>query len=501
MQSVINLPPQFQKLKKGHNLYLLFVGLCGFVFVGIGIVQLPNQSNIPNLLILICLAAMAEVAAPFLNVGKTKVAYEVGTAVSLAAVPLFGAATGSLVICISGLCYWLYKYRTTPFAKRRWDQLIFNIGMRSCAIFIAGSFLYYSLHLLDSENTNIVILVWILAAIILDQLNLWLLIILMRLLKGKEINPLSFWAENRWAMIVNIAVESIGGFALATALAQYGRLGIFVFFLPIGLSAISFQLYVRRMRAHMDNLEAIIEDRTQELAGLLKEKDAFLAVLTHDMKTPLTSINLYGSLLKDKPHLASENPRIVATILRGQKTLTNIVNDILDIEKLESNGALPMQVEPLDFGVLLSASVETLHAQAMKKDIVLHYDAPISEIRVQADRSQIERIFQNILSNAIKYTPEEGSVFVRVKTQEKHVCLEVEDTGYGIPAEELPYIFDRYRRVKKHVDKASGTGLGLAITKGLVESHDGEIEAQSVEGKGSVFTVKMPLAERSRLVS
>ncbi|MEM7331717.1 MAG: HAMP domain-containing sensor histidine kinase [Chloroflexota bacterium] len=484
-------------MKESHFLYIFFIGLLGFSFFTLGLVALPSQSDLFNLFILVCLAAIAEIAAPFLTVGKTKVAYEVGTAVSLATVPVYGPAIGAFVISISGLCYWLHKYYNVPPSKRRWDQLVFNIGMRSVAIYIAGSFLWLSYSFNPALNTFMLVLAWLGAAIILDQLNLWLLIGLLRLLKGPAIKPFDFWLSNRWAMLTNIAVEAIGGFTLATALFLHGTLGVIVFFLPIGLSAISFQLYVRQMKAHMDNLENIIEERTKELADLMGEKDALLSVLAHDMKTPITSINLYGSLLRDKPELAAKKPHMLDVILRSQTTLINIVNNILDIEKLSSNRELITNPETFDFVELLSATVESLQAHAQQKAIKLNYLLPPGPLSIHADRVQIERVLQNVLSNAIKYTPEKGNVDVRLQSNEGYLHLDIIDTGYGIPESELPYIFDRYRRVIKHKDKASGTGLGLAITKALVESHNGEIRVDSVEEQGTTFTITLPVVMKS----
>lgn len=491
-----------KQLKSGYKPYLFLITALGVSFVIMGLFQFASQPKRHYLFMLIVLATGAELAAPLLSSinHKNKIGYEVGTAVCLAAVPFFGAAVGSLVIGTSGFLYWISKNHGVPLKERNWTQLGFNIGNRSVAIFLAGSFLIYGLESNVANSVLLTILVWLATAVILDQINLWLLIILFRLMKGVTFKPIPFWMENAWAMIVNIGVEAVGGFALATALQQFGSLGIIVFFLPIGLSSVAFQLYVRQMRAHMDNLESIIEERTQELADHMKEKDALLAVLTHDMKTPLTSINLYASLILKKPELADQKPRMVESILRGQKTLTNIVNNILDIEKLQTNGSLPMKIEPLDINALLSSNIETLQAQAMQKDIQLLYGEPMNEIRIKGDQSHMERVFQNIISNAIKYSPEGGTVQISLTEDEEDVYLEVADTGYGIPEEDLPFIFERFRRVSKHKDKASGTGLGLAITKALVEAHDGHIGVTSKEGEGTTFTVTLPLAKRSRVV-
>lgn len=496
MQTISDRPSLFALFKEIDGIYLAIVSSLGLFFVGLGGFSIAGQPGLQNLFLLILFAALAEVAGPMLRLSKgLGVTYEVGTAVSLAAVPLFGAAGGSFVLGIAGVVYWLYKFHRVPVSEWKWKQLLFNIGNRSVAVFIAGSFLTAGLQVELAEQFWFITAVWLAAALILDQLNLWLLIILLRLLQGAEFSARAFWLENRWAMLVNIPVVFIGGFALSTATTQFGTIGLLVFVLPIALSTVANQLYVRQMRTHLDNLEAIVAERTAELQTLMKEKDAFLAVLTHDMKTPLTSINLYATLLLQKPNLIHEKPHLLETVVRSQKTLTNIVNDILDIETLQSDKELNLQFEVLDLSILLLATVETLQAQAMYKEITLAYEEPNSEIRVRADKHQIGRVFQNIISNAVKYTPDEGHVQVRIFVKEARVNVQVSDNGYGIPAEDLPHIFDRYRRVKKHKSFASGSGLGLAITKALVEAHQGEIVVNSVEGEGSTFTIVLPLAE------
>jgi len=137
--------------------------------------------------------------------------------------------------------------------------------------------------------------------------------------------------------------------------------------------------------------------------------------------------------------------------------------------------------------------VGILHAEATEKSITIQYELETQPFFISADRQQMERVVMNLISNAVKYTPYGGSVVMTVYTEGKFVLLQVKDSGYGIPSGELPYIFDRYRRVEQLKDKATGTGLGLAITKALVESHAGEITVMSTEGKGSIFTVKLPL--------
>jgi signal transduction histidine kinase len=134
-----------------------------------------------------------------------------------------------------------------------------------------------------------------------------------------------------------------------------------------------------------------------------------------------------------------------------------------------------------------------LEVQARNKEIHLGQSVHDPALCIQADGNKVQRILMNLVSNAIKYTPENGTILVSAAKKGHWAVITVQDTGYGIPKEELPHIFDRYHRVDKHKDKASGTGLGLAIVKSLVAAHGGEIRVSSEEGVGSTFTVKLPL--------
>jgi signal transduction histidine kinase len=129
----------------------------------------------------------------------------------------------------------------------------------------------------------------------------------------------------------------------------------------------------------------------------------------------------------------------------------------------------------------------------MEKNITLYQEEVPQPITIAADEKKIERILLNLISNAIKYTPEGGTVNIETGMKGRYAYFKVQDTGYGIPEDELPYIFDRFRRVKGHESKAVGTGLGLAIVKSLVEAHQGEISVTSQVDEGSTFTVNLPL--------
>jgi signal transduction histidine kinase len=250
----------------------------------------------------------------------------------------------------------------------------------------------------------------------------------------------------------------------------------------------------------MDRLEQIVATRTQaladanrELAELNEQKNAFLAVLTHDMRTPLTNIRGYATLLRRHPELPqSQQEKMLDVILRSERCLLEIVNNILDIEHLESGVPVLLEREPFDLQQVVREVLESSEAQAQEKGIELRFNGDSLPLIIHADRSKISRILQNLLSNAIEYTPEHGDVWISARMNGSHVTLDLEDNGYGIPADELPYIFDRFSRVAKHKSEAVGTGLGLAIVKNLVEAHEGQIEVTSTEGQGSTFSVTLP---------
>jgi len=397
--------------------------------------------------------------------------------------------------------FWAYRVYTKQIGNRDRRALIellgVNVGMNGIAIFLAGLTYHFVLNQLGPTTFLGQTVPWLIAALVGDQVNLWLLSIIIFLAHGPK--PRDTWKENRWAIPINVLVMSVGGGLLSVAVSQFDLLGIAIFFLPIILSAYSFRLYVSQTKKQMDQLEELVESRTrdlakanEELAELNRDKDAFLAVLTHDMRTPLTSIKGYASILRDRDLGRDQQIHISKIILRSEENLLDIVNNILDIEKLQSGAPILLERNEFDLALLIKSAAEPLESLAVEKNITLCYDAVPSPVMVTADERKIQRVLTNLISNAIKYTPEGGRVTVGARLKGSHALFEVADNGYGIPEDELPYIFDRFRRVKRHQKIAVGTGLGLAIVKSLVDAHGGAISVVSEEGVGSAFTVKLP---------
>jgi len=480
-----------------YRIYIALVSLTGLILSAVGFWQLTSSEDPLIFVLLSLLAAGAQSTATFLTGGGISVS--VSSTVNLAIVPLYGAAAAALSAAISEAGLWLIN---VPNDRENWKgtlpQLTFNMGMAAIALYGAGLVFLLSRAWFGPQTLAGQTLPWLIAAIVADQLNIWLLIGILYFQRG--LDPLEVWVDHRWAMSINVVVMSVGGAVLALAVEEFGLLGISIFFLPIVLSAYAFRLYVRRTQEQMDRLEEIVAARTQaladankELAELNEQKDAFLAVLTHDMRSPLTNIHGYATLLRDHPEFSQDQRAYMAEIiLRNERALLEIVNNILDIEHLESGAPVLLDRENFDLAGLIEEVVELSRAQAEDKKIAISIQAEPSPLFLNADRQKVVRILQNLVSNAIKYTPEEGEVSVTAGMNGQNAVVSVEDTGYGIPVEELPHIFDRYSRVAKHKHKAVGTGLGLAIVKSLVEAHDGEIAVASEEGVGSTFTIKLP---------
>jgi two-component system phosphate regulon sensor histidine kinase PhoR len=450
---------------------------------------------------MIALGVLAQLATTYMR----GMAIEVSTAVAMAAVPLYGPVAAVLVSAVAQITLTLVSLRQDrPGWRRALERLGFNVGMSGAAIFVAG-LLFVFLHGWLGDTFPALLVAWLAAGIANDQLNLWLLIGIIYLQHGQR--PLDTWRENRWAMPINVAVNSVGGGVLAVAVEQFDLLGVAIFFLPILLSAYAFRLYVNQTREQMEKLEELIKRRTQaltdtneelsranaELAHLHREKDAFLAVLSHDMRTPLTSIHGYASLLAD--HLEEYPPQqrahMLQVIIRNEKMLLEIVNNILEIQKLQEGGRIFLDRENFDLGALVAECVEAVTTQANEKGVRLECHS--QPLFILADKPKIRRVILNLISNAVNYTPTKGRVAVSACQNGQYALVEVRDDGYGIPADELPHVFERYRRVEAHRQKAVGSGLGLAIVKSLVEAHRGNVLVESEVGVGSTFTVQLPL--------
>ncbi len=228
-------------------------------------------------------------------------------------------------------------------------------------------------------------------------------------------------------------------------------------------------------------------------------KDEFLATLSHELRTPLTSILGWASMIRNGEVEGSNAARAIETIERNARSQARLIDDLLDVSRIIT-GNLRLDLHPLDLGPIVHAALEGLRPTADVKGIRLQTQFEPEECLVKGDPNRLRQVIWNLLSNAIKFTQRGGSVNIDLKCVESTACLTVSDTGDGISAEFLPYVFDRFRQAEGSISrKQGGLGLGLAVARHLVELHGGTISAESEGlGRGSAFTVDLPLAQERR---
>ncbi len=233
----------------------------------------------------------------------------------------------------------------------------------------------------------------------------------------------------------------------------------------------------------------VMQDITY-LKELDRIKSEFVSIVSHDVRTPLTTIRGYVSLL---PRVGPLNPRqqeFVEKVERAMQTIVELLNNLLDLSRLESGYALSM--ETCSLAEILNEATQIIRPQAEEKKHTLTLELPPNLPLIQGDPRRLEQVFLNLLSNAVKYTPPGGRITLRAREQEGYIAVQVSDTGVGIPPADLPHIFSKFYRVRREGEGAEGTGLGLAIVKSIVERHGGRVWAESEVGKGSTFTVLLP---------
>ncbi|MCK4486692.1 MAG: response regulator [Desulfobacterales bacterium] len=246
-----------------------------------------------------------------------------------------------------------------------------------------------------------------------------------------------------------------------------------------------------RHREFIARLE--LEQARDELKRLDTLKNEFFARVSHELRTPLTNIILpiQNMLTEQGDRLDPEDREEKETVLRNAQKLLRRINEILDISKLEA-GKMKVTASLKDLNSILEDIVvaSSIAAKQIGIDLVFEQDNQLSMIYV--DTEKIEKVFSNIVSNALKFTDHGGKVEVKTKEAEDHIVVRVSDTGVGIPQEHLPYIFDRFHQVDGSSSRRyEGTGLGLCIVKEFLELHHGSVEVTSELGKGTAFTVHL----------
>jgi len=237
----------------------------------------------------------------------------------------------------------------------------------------------------------------------------------------------------------------------------------------------------------------VLEDITA-FKQLDEMKSDFVNMVAHELRSPLVSIRQLDSVLLEgmAGPLLEKQQDFVGRGIKKIDALLKLINDLLDIAKIESGKAVRHQV-PIDIGQVIEDMIVLMEPRASEQDIELSYSC--KDLKpVKADPKSIEEIFNNLITNAINYSPDAGQVVVSAEGLGEYIEIKVMDTGVGIPAEELPKIFDKFYRVKHpKTRQVMGTGLGLSIVKGVVEAHHGTIDVESSPNKGTTFRILLPV--------
>lgn len=250
----------------------------------------------------------------------------------------------------------------------------------------------------------------------------------------------------------------------------------------------------RRTEAQIRSLNENLERRNREVERANQLKSEFLASVSHELRTPLNAIIGFSDLLKEQSagEASEKQQRYLNHISRGARHLLTLINDILDLSKIEA-GRLDLRLEKLILPDDIEEVFTAVRPLATAKGLDLHTNVN-SGLEFHADRTRFKQILYNLLSNAVKFTPAGGNIIVEAHAEGTLLRLSVVDTGIGVPPDEIETIFETFHQAAETTKGIrEGTGLGLAITKRLVEMHRGRIRVESEVGKGSRFSIEMPL--------
>lgn len=251
---------------------------------------------------------------------------------------------------------------------------------------------------------------------------------------------------------------------------------------------------VRRESGFISGLVAVLHDTTEQEKEE-RERRLFVSNVSHELRTPLTSVKSYLEALDEGALSEPVAPDFIKVSLDETNRMMRMVTDLLHLSRID-NATSNLDVELINFTAFITFILnrfDKIKSQDENLKYELIRDYPITSVWIEIDTDKMTQVIDNILNNAIKYSPEGGKITVSMKTTDNQMILSISDQGLGIPKEDLPKIFDRFYRVDKARSRAQGgTGLGLAIAKEIIKQHNGFIWAKSEYGKGSTFTIVLP---------
>jgi PAS domain S-box-containing protein len=259
-----------------------------------------------------------------------------------------------------------------------------------------------------------------------------------------------------------------------------------------------------RRRVELEREESLerTEAARQQAEEASRAKDAFLATVSHELRTPLTPILAWADLLQSGDLGTTRTARAVSAIRRNARAQARLIDDLLDMSRIVA-GEWRFELRPLDLVPIARAALDVVRPAADAKGVVLAAALPDRPLVVRGDPDRLQQVVWNLASNAVKFTPRGGCVYVAVKSAGGTVQLSVQDTGEGIPREFVPHVFEPFRQADASANRRhAGLGLGLSIVHALVRRHGGTVRAESAgEGRGATFTVELPELPASALTS
>ena len=251
---------------------------------------------------------------------------------------------------------------------------------------------------------------------------------------------------------------------------------------------------VRRESGFISGLVAVLHDTTEQ-ENEERERRLFVSNVSHELRTPLTSVKSYLEALDEGALSEPVAPDFIKVSLDETNRMMRMVTDLLHLSRID-NATSHLDVELINFTAFITFILnrfDQIRGQDEEKKYELVRDYPITSVWIEIDTDKMTQVIDNILNNAIKYSPDGGKITVTMKTTDDQMILSISDQGLGIPKQDLPRIFDRFYRVDRARSRAQGgTGLGLAIAKEIIKQHKGFIWAKSEYGKGSTFTIVLP---------
>jgi PAS domain S-box-containing protein len=289
--------------------------------------------------------------------------------------------------------------------------------------------------------------------------------------------------------------DNVYGVIAATISREFAQDGEIIGLFEEVKGDISFALYKLELEDIRQEIEKHLVESKVAAEEANRAKSEFLANMSHELRTPLNSIIGFSNILKDKKHgdLNENQTRYISNVLKSGKHLLKLINDILDLSKIEA-GKMGYEPENMNLTETVDEVVTLMQPMANKKDIELTSNIESEDIEIFADKVKFKQIMYNILSNAIKFTPQKGKVTITSQLVGDNIEISISDNGIGIPDEKFQSIFDPFKQVdSSSTRKYGGTGLGLAIVNRYVKMHGGSIRVESEPGMGTTFTLAIPV--------